>query len=169
MTALFPALLLLFQSGAFSHKAHLAQKIACTDCHAAAVASTRAEDNLLPSASVCARCHEDHQPRQAPTPHFVARFNHAAHSKMLNCGNCHAMKADALNPGFPSMQFCIGCHNKIDLPDSCLNCHLKSQELRPASHLSANFFDTHSSGKMNTKNGGCAVCHGKFFTCQGCH
>ena len=107
--------------------------------------------------------------RSVPAPHFVAKFNHAVHGKMLNCQGCHRLTRDAANPGFPAMQFCIGCHNKIDMTDSCMKCHSPTQKLQPDSHAQAGFFDLHSSGKLHTKTAGCAVCHGDSFTCQGCH
>ena len=162
------ALALMFAAGGFSHRPHLDLKLTCASCHSSAAASTRAADNLLPQAESCAPCHEDSQVRTAPTRHFVAKFNHAAHAGMLNCQGCHRLKEGAANPGFPKMAFCIGCHNKIDVPDSCMKCHLPTQELKPSSHNPA-FFDLHSSGKLQTKNAGCAVCHGRNFTCQGCH
>ena len=35
--------------------------------------------------------------------------------------------------------------------------------------LLAGFMDAHSSGKMKLDKTTCAVCHGRQFTCMGCH
>jgi hypothetical protein len=192
----------LGHAAGFSHKQHLALKIACPTCHTAAVASTKASDNLLPNAAVCRECHSDNrQPRSTPTPQFVAKFNHSLHLKMgnvapaiaaaidkgtymsnpgderahLNSGNpceaCHRGLEDSdriTAANFPRMADCLVCHNKIDVPFSCAECHSESQLLRPASHT-PNFLDTHSSGKLKMDKSTCAVCHGRRFTCQGCH
>lgn len=186
----------------FSHKQHLALKIACTTCHVNAATSTNASDNLLPPASACGGCHsDDRQPRSAPTPQFVAKFNHALHLKLGNvapvvaaaidkgaylskpdnlraqlntnnpCEACHRGLEQSVritSANFPKMADCLVCHNKIDPPFSCVQCHAEGQQLRPASHTPG-FLDTHSSGKLHLDMTSCAVCHGRRFTCQGCH
>lgn len=71
----------------FSHRRHLALKIPCTQCHAAAATSTKAADVLLPAASACATCHDDSRmPRATPATSFVTRFNHALHARISNIG-----------------------------------------------------------------------------------
>lgn len=186
----------------FSHKQHLALDIPCTQCHASAAASTKAADNLLPSARVCRECHADgRRVRTTPTALFVAKFNHAVHVKLGNvapvlaaavdkgtylskpgdlrshlntknaCAACHRglEESDLVDKAnFPKMADCLVCHNKIDPPFSCVKCHVDSPQLRPATHT-ANFMDTHSSGKLQMDKTTCAVCHGRRFTCQGCH
>lgn len=69
---------------------------------------------------------------------------------------------------FPRMADCLVCHNTIDLPFSCEKCHDNVQSLRPASH-GPNYIDVHSTGKANLDKPSCAVCHGRKFTCMGCH
>jgi hypothetical protein len=87
------------------------------------------------------------------------------------CEACHrgleqSDKVGAAN--FPAMADCLVCHNKIDPPFSCEKCHVEGPQLRPASHT-PDFIDTHSSGKLHLDKPACAVCHGRRFTCQGCH
>ena len=87
------------------------------------------------------------------------------------CGACHRglEESDAVShAALPNMADCLVCHSKIDPPDSCSKCHAKSMELKPASHVEG-FFSEHSSGKLNLDKTSCAVCHGKRFTCLGCH
>lgn len=185
----------------FSHSRHLALKIACAACHTSAAASTKAGDNLLPGAAACSACHDDGRtPRAAPTPQFVAKFNHALHGKLGNvaplilaairkgtylsspppdferhfgtrnaCEACHRSLHEShtiSKANFPAMADCLVCHNKIDPPDSCAQCHLPGPELRPASHT-VEFTEAHSTRRIDKT--GCAVCHGRDFTCQGCH
>ncbi|HET8547132.1 MAG TPA: cytochrome c3 family protein [Bryobacteraceae bacterium] len=134
-----------------------------------------------------------------PRPALLAKFSHAKHLKLgdiapvlakaidsgeylsapgdarrhLNtsnqCAACHGglEETDQLSAAhFPRMADCLVCHNKIELPFSCVTCHGEGAKLRPASHT-ADFEDRHSSPKM--EKAGCAVCHGRVFTCRGCH
>lgn len=74
-------------------------------------------------------------------------------------------KAEAAD--FPHMADCLVCHSKIDPPDSCAKCHVAGPEgFRPPSHTQA-FVDAHATASMLKQD--CAVCHGKKFTCKGCH
>jgi hypothetical protein len=87
------------------------------------------------------------------------------------CEACHrGLEASdrVSNANMPRMADCLVCHNQIDVPFSCEKCHTKEQNLRPASHT-ADFFDSHSSGRMALDKASCAVCHGRKFHCQGCH
>lgn len=95
-----------------------------------------------------------------------------AHLNTANaCEACHrgmhestAVTAAAL----PQMADCLVCHNKIDPPFSCETCHAKDANLMPASHDNK-WLDFHSSGKANLDRQSCQVCHGRQFTCRGCH
>lgn len=82
-----------------------------------------------------------------------------------NCQGCHR---DADADAFPKMADCLVCHSKIDPPESCAQCHLPQQQLRPSNHTE-HFLSDHTSGKMNLNKATCAVCHGRTFTCLGCH
>jgi predicted CXXCH cytochrome family protein len=87
------------------------------------------------------------------------------------CEACHRGldQADSVSAAnFPVMADCLVCHNKIDPPFSCEKCHVDGPRLRPASHT-PDFIDTHSSGRLRLDKPSCAVCHGRRFTCQGCH
>lgn len=67
---------------------------------------------------------------------------------------------------YPQMADCLVCHNKIDPPFSCELCHGDDKGLRPASHT-ADYLDAHT--RRTVVKQGCAVCHGRKFTCLGCH
>ena len=90
-----------------------------------------------------------------------------------NCAGCHhgieqsegGVRTASL---FPHMADCLVCHNKIDAPFSCEKCHNNVAALKPASH-SPDFMDKHNRMKDALDKTGCASCHGRQFTCLGCH
>ena len=87
------------------------------------------------------------------------------------CLACHAGvdQSESLSRSYlPPMASCLVCHNKVDPPFSCTQCHVESPALKPASHTT-DYIDRHSSGKANLDKPSCAVCHGRKFTCLGCH
>ncbi len=70
---------------------------------------------------------------------------------------------------YPRMADCLVCHNQINPPESCKKCHDEAQmTLRPASHT-ATFGDTHSEPNKIANKAECHSCHGRKFTCKGCH
>jgi hypothetical protein len=87
------------------------------------------------------------------------------------CVACHRglEESDAVSRSvFPQMADCLVCHSKIEPPFSCEFCHPPGPELKPASHT-PNYLDLHSSEKAMLDKQSCAVCHGRRFTCRGCH
>lgn len=92
------------------------------------------------------------------------------------CTGCHrgldeskAVNAASVSPHMPHMSDCLVCHNKIDPPETCATCHSPvSMQLRPANH-SRDFLDRHTSGKIGLDLKTCSGCHGRTFSCMGCH
>jgi hypothetical protein len=87
------------------------------------------------------------------------------------CAACHRGLEESdrvTSAAFPQMADCLVCHTAIDPPFSCEKCHAETAKLKPASHTSG-YIDFHSSGKANLDKASCAVCHGRKFTCMGCH
>ena len=88
------------------------------------------------------------------------------------CQACHRGLESAtgalVKANFPHMEDCLVCHNKIDAPFSCEKCHGANVKLKPVNH-SADFLDQHTTGKLGLDKSTCASCHGKRFTCLGCH
>jgi predicted CXXCH cytochrome family protein len=87
------------------------------------------------------------------------------------CTACHRgmEQSDAVSDAaFPQMADCLVCHSKIEPPFSCTTCHAENAKLSPPSH-DAKWLDFHASGKANLDKQSCAVCHGRQFTCRGCH
>jgi len=88
------------------------------------------------------------------------------------CAACHhgieqstAIRAATKNH-FPHMADCLVCHNKIDAPFTCEKCHDGDKALKPAFHT-PDYLDAHT--KRTVVKQGCAICHGRTFTCLGCH
>lgn len=183
----------------FSHRTHLKLKLPCVACHSAATQSTQVSDNLLPAQAFCATCHKDERPIKSPRASLVARFSHQQHLKLGNvapllakaidsrqylsppgdmrewldtknpCAACHRglEESDQVSEAyFPRMADCLVCHKKIEPPYSCETCHTDVKSLTPATH-DAKWVDVHTDSKIGKQS--CAVCHGRRFTCQGCH
>jgi transcription elongation factor Elf1 len=188
------------QDKPFSHRQHLALKLSCTTCHQSVTSSTKAEDNNLPGAAVCASCHTDGRTPKPPTKRQVDKFNHQIHTKFGNiapmiraaiaanqyldlrspahldttnaCASCHhgIEQSDDVKQAsvHPQMADCLICHNKIDTPYSCEKCHNNPVALKPATH-SRDFIDRHNRKNEGLDRSSCFSCHGKRFTCLGCH
>ncbi len=87
------------------------------------------------------------------------------------CTACHRglEQSDAVSlANFPAMADCLVCHSKLDPPYSCEKCHVPGPNLKPASHT-AQFLESHSRQGALREKVSCAVCHGRDFTCLGCH
>ena len=183
----------------FSHKLHLRLIADCNACHTAARASTSAQDNLLPSPRVCTPCHKDAAippPPRVPVRFnhalhlklgniapVLARAIDAkiylsdpagvrAHLGGTNpCSACHRGMPESeavTRAALPNMADCLVCHTQIDPPDSCEFCHARGMPLKPANHT-PDFLDSHSRKNARLDKTTCAVCHGRRFTCLGCH
>jgi hypothetical protein len=95
-----------------------------------------------------------------------------AHLESTNpCLACHRGIDTEDRPAasdMPQMADCLVCHTQIDPPFSCEKCHdPKWPGLQPANHHAADFEDKHSTKAIPKQ--GCTVCHGRTFTCMGCH
>lgn len=94
-----------------------------------------------------------------------------------NCLACHHGMDHNQGPvtraNFPQMAECLVCHNKVDAPFSCETCHMNTTpqltaKLKPADHVPG-FLDLHNRKDAKLDKESCAVCHGRKFTCLGCH
>jgi len=87
------------------------------------------------------------------------------------CAACHRALENSdqvTSANMPAMADCLVCHNTISPPDTCEFCHPKDAHLQPANHVPG-FLDTHTNKKSGLDLLTCAVCHGRKFTCLGCH
>jgi predicted CXXCH cytochrome family protein len=87
------------------------------------------------------------------------------------CAACHRGMEESTalaKSDLPQMADCLVCHNQIDPPFSCEFCHAKGAALKPANHTQ-DFLDSHSRKNTTLDRTTCAVCHGRKFTCMGCH
>lgn len=127
----------------FPHRIHLALKLECVRCHAAALTSTRLEDNLLPKQDVCLECHKSAVIGTPPVTR-LARFNHQRHLRLGNIAPVIAAAIDhktylarpgeALRADLNTNNPCEACHRGLEVSDKpersalpqmadCLVCH----------------------------------------------
>jgi len=88
------------------------------------------------------------------------------------CEACHSGVATGVaKPALAMMGDCLVCHPKADPPFSCSYCHVEDGRSLKPSHHTTDFLDKHSAGlsKLRLEKTECAVCHGRKFTCLGCH
>ena len=149
---------------------------ACAPCHAQAppigaprAVPIRAFDHALHTklgnvASVIARAIDNGDHLSTRAKEKRARLD-----TKRNCAGCHQgveqaeTRAQIYGPG---MSDCLVCHNKIEVPYSCATCHAPGVKLKPDNHTAA-FIDEHS--KVDLVKAECRSCHGRSFTCMGCH
>ena len=88
------------------------------------------------------------------------------------CTACHRGLEESVRvdpaTDMPVMGDCIVCHDRIDNPFTCKECHIEGIDLMPADHT-RQFVDLHSTGKLNLDKVTCLPCHGRNFACMGCH
>jgi hypothetical protein len=88
------------------------------------------------------------------------------------CMACHRGLAEAgqidSKAHLPRMSDCLVCHDQVDNPFSCEKCHARDFALKPADHTRG-FIDRHSTGKAGFDKLTCQPCHGRSFSCMGCH
>jgi len=180
-------LLATAQSARISHKEALEKKIECVTCHAQQRNSRTLSEarrgkilkdfnhalhlslgNLAP---VIAAAIDQKQYLGSPNKIDLIRLR----ADLITdnpCQACHrglkSAAAALTKEHFPHMEDCLVCHNKIDAPFSCEQCHPAGMNLKPANHA-PDFLDRHTTGKLDLDKTTCAACHGKRFTCLGCH
>ena len=88
------------------------------------------------------------------------------------CEACHRglqVSEKVSRANMPQMADCLVCHNEVEPPYSCEFCHPQDAQLKPPDIHPANILDTHTKKNAIADKESCAVCHGRKFTCLGCH
>lgn len=140
----------------FSHRIHLAAKLACADCHEAALTSTRVDDNLLPKREVCLKCHKTAE-IGAPPATRLARFNHALHLKMGTLA--------------PVIAAAIDKKAYLSVPAADLRAQLNTQNPCEACHRGLETSDRPGRGGL-PQMADCLACHSQIdppYSCEFCH
>lgn len=181
------ATLLAAQETRFTHQHVLAKGMACVSCHSGQAASASLSDKRRGKVLKDFN-HRLHLSLGNVAGAIAAAIDQKTYLGSPNridllklradlitddpCQACHRGLAQSTGPPgkahFPHMEDCLVCHNQIDTPFSCEQCHPAGLKLKPANH-GPDFLDRHTSGKLNLDKTTCAACHGKRFTCQGCH
>lgn len=132
---------------AFNHAKHLANGMACTDCHSGVQSQARA---VLPTLTTCLTCHEAALTQSAAEQKIrlmaAARkelawtqimrvpahvyFSHRRHVQLarLECATCHGPVEKATEPPrrpfrLMSMDTCVQCHKQRRANTDCNDCH----------------------------------------------
>jgi len=166
----------------FSHRLHSEVEAGCSVCHAQADSSLQPSDNLLPEMETCCGCHDretactlchsnpDHAGGYARSLRYIARFPHSRHrSEKITCVSCHQgieTKEKSGGRHLPSMESCRQCHQDLEKPDFCCDCHAKVENLRPADH-GPDWRKGHGMIQTADKDS-CSLCHG-VNQCLPCH
>ena len=133
---------------AFSHQKHVDDLgMDCDFCHELYSTGQHAG---LPGLTVCLECHEEAQtddPEEQRIRDLAAAgeedvfrklfkmpdhtfYSHRRHASVgeIPCETCHGSIASTTTPPQRpliriSMSFCIDCHERVDVPTDCTNCH----------------------------------------------
>ncbi len=136
-TVVFPAQSLPLR---FFHDKHLAEGVECVDCHSDVAESTRASDNLLPAASVCADCHyvEDGKEADPPSACATCHLNYTGEYDGFDpheeASKVTKAPAVVVIPN-PNLQFNHKVH--IDREIACTTCHEKLDTIAVAAPVNA--------------------------------
>ncbi|HTE06546.1 MAG TPA: cytochrome c3 family protein [Planctomycetota bacterium] len=176
---------------AFSHERHLAEGLACTDCHSSYEAGDEPQE-VRPAQ--CALCHEDLDAEKPPERQVAAlfdgesyraahatrfadevKFSHATHvGSGASCESCHAPIATSGRVDAsvaPRMDECIACHEKTGQATSCTTCHaVIGTEHAPPSH-GQQWMTSHGvavRAEMDGQANKCSLCHTER-SCTTCH
>jgi hypothetical protein len=129
----------------FNHKKHLANGLACKDCH---TNPDPGDEMVIPAADKCMVCHatvkkdspaiqklaEYYKNKEAipwkrvyTLPNFVF-FSHKTHldSGKASCADCHGEVRDLevmRKVKTTNMAFCVDCHRTKNAPNTCTSCH----------------------------------------------
>lgn len=130
----------------YSHRIHLANELACTDCHTGVEQGPRAG---LPGISTCMVCHQAIATDTPLVQQMAAmqekgldfawarvydyqreahvRFEHAPHIRSkVECSTCHGdmrQQEVAQKVVDMDMAFCVNCHTEKKASNDCVTCH----------------------------------------------
>ncbi len=122
-------------------------------------------------ATQCAPCHYDLGSVEVPG----LKFGHGNHL-LVSCESCHARMPHrgGATERIP-MEVCFACHGLQHQPrgelatGECEDCHTKSFELRPASHVEDWAERPHVDMSEATGLNDCMMCHDAPEDCDACH
>jgi cytochrome c7-like protein len=135
-----------FQPIAYTHKAHLAHGMQCTDCHTGV---DEGPDARIPGVNLCMTCHQviaTDKPEIKKLASYAARgedipwqrvynfepsahlkFNHAPHIRAgIACAKCHGdmtQQTVAVRIVDLNMGYCLRCHKEQNASIDCVTCH----------------------------------------------
>jgi hypothetical protein len=174
----------------FPHRPHLAEELACADCHQ----WDEEKGTYSPTTfKTCEICHKtldkDKEPEQRVDRFYQDEkpkgplhttlsseiiFSHTRHKgDNLDCKNCHGDLAasDSLGPEMQiTMTMCMDCHAANGVSNDCATCHREiRRDRRPPSH-DTQWPRVHGTNLLGdpVAQKECWLCHTES-TCNGCH
>jgi len=169
----FLALLSRADGQAFSHRLHVEEELACSDCHVEAQTSAQAADNLNPAQEICLDCHDPEDvPASWPAAEREYLFTHQYHVQTLglDCAACHpgVAQMEAIIPeAMPTMATCMTCHSGMAAPRDCEACHTQDRsQLVPPTHRFG--WQREHGRTARITDSSCLPCHA-VDDCQECH
>ncbi|MCE9594775.1 MAG: hypothetical protein K8S98_11340 [Planctomycetes bacterium] len=176
---------------AFSHRAHVEQELACTDCH---LGAEETDEPGMPGLAQCRLCHADldaEKPAERKVDSLydgklfkrTARgalsdeivFSHQRHvGAGLDCTACHgelATSEDVIELPVASMASCVACHASRGRTDDCATCHNTIRaDAQPPSHdgLWTKRHGSVARAESSETANRCDLCH-QVSSCTQCH
>jgi len=176
----------------FSHRVHVVgEGLECAACHRN---WEKSDDPGMPSAKVCALCHEESDEAKPPERRIAALydgkvykskrvmalddellFSHKSHAtRGVECSACHAAisENDELTTALaPSMDSCTKCHAQSAASNDCAVCHREIRaDVAPADHRT-NWKRIHGEAVRECRRdtaSRCELCHTES-SCTACH
>lgn len=141
---------------AFNHKAHVAQNVPCTVCHAGIPKSHAPGDDDMPRMSLCMTCHNGNRADSGCE---------RCHEKRIALVDIHpdGWRHQHGDRASTDRSWCAGCHQQ---EGSCLKCHRGDNTVGSIHDLNYQF--THGLDARN-KEADCAKCHDTKQFCNDCH
>ena len=168
------------------HQKHIAQNMACVDCHANIKGQDQVQ-RIYPPKSICEQCHDVENRAECGLCHLYVQhvensvgygdeirpiiFSHKDHQQLMNnCEECHG-EGGQLDPKVMNHQDCDLCHGDAIDGLQCALCHRTFQSiglsgLSNFSHKD-NFLADHG-GFARLSSRTCTQCHKENF-CTDCH
>ncbi|MBI2425826.1 MAG: cytochrome c3 family protein [Candidatus Hydrogenedentes bacterium] len=176
-----------------NHELHVAEGIACADCH-----NTADPAALFPTHDMCSTCHDidmdNPDPQACGFCHTredlgidawqtriveELKFTHDAHtSKGLECTACHGDNASKPVPYTAMKPWCMDCHGQTRPElNACNVCHKEmSRETRPKfngtrriAHDAPEVWEKIHGREALVDQKYCAICHENENFCSECH
>ncbi len=164
----------------FNHADHVLElELDCEDCHSI-MQNLEGQMGVIPDHENCSNCHEVEDENKCGTCHldpnnpvgipsrseYYRCFVFKDHENR-RCDECHReITTKTVHPEIPHMTDCQKCHENLEGPLDCAECHGDDIPLR-ADHKLASWIEDHGL-EASVGTADCASCHSQT-VCDECH